>query len=81
MTNLQIKNEILFLIKTFGCAKYYIYFEKPLILLNGIKINEIRLHGNNDFTILTIYNGYVPNSKLKKGDLILILEGIKDNIF
>ena len=42
MTKQQIKNEILYLIKIFGCAKYYIYFEKPLILLNGIKINEIR---------------------------------------
>lgn len=81
MTKLQIKNEILSLIKTFGCAKYYIYFEKPLTLLNGIKINEIRLHGNDNFTILTIYNGCVPTSKLKKGDLMLILEGIKDNVF
>ena len=80
MTKLQIKNEILYLIKTFGCAKYYIYFEKPLTLLNGIKINEIRLHLNDDFTLLTIYNGYVPSSKLKKDDLIIILEGIKDNI-
>ena len=80
MTKQEIKYQILYLIKTFGCAKYYIYFEKPLILLNGIQINEIRLHLNDDFTLLTIYNGYVPSSKLKKGDLLLILEGIKDNI-
>jgi hypothetical protein len=80
MTKQEIKYQILYLIKTFGCAKYYIYFEKPLTLLNGIKINEIRLHGNDNFTILTIYNGYVPTSKLKKDDLLLILEGIKDNI-
>ena len=81
MTKQQIKNEILYLIKIFGCAKYYIYFEKPLTLLNGIKINEIRLHGNDNFTILTIYNGCVPISKLKKGDLLLILNCIKDNVF
>ena len=80
MTKQQIKYEIIYLIRVFGCAKYYIYFEKPLILLNGIEINEIRLHGNDDFTLLTIHNGYVPSSKLKKGDLLLILEGIKDNI-
>ena len=80
MTKQEIKNQILYLIKTFGCAKYYIYFEKPLILLNGIKINEIHLKGNNGFIALTIHNGYVPTSKLNKGDLILILEGIKDNI-
>ena len=80
MTKQEIKYQILYLIKTFGCAKYYIYFEKPLILFNGIQINEIRLHLNDDFTLLTIYNGYVPSSKLKKGDLLLILEGIKDNI-
>lgn len=80
MTKQEIKNQILYLIKTFGCAKYYIYFEKPLILLNGIKINEIRLHSNDDFTLLTIHNGYVSTSKLKKGDLLLILEGIKNNI-
>jgi len=80
MTKQEIKNQILYLIKTFGCAKYYIYFEKPLILLNGIKINEIHLKGNNGFIVLTIYNGYVPTSKLKKDDLIIILEGIKDNI-
>lgn len=81
MTKQEIKNQILYLIKIFGCAKYYIYFEKPLILLNGIKINEIRLKGNNGFTTLTIYNGYVPTSKLKKGDLMLILNCIKDNVF
>ena len=80
MTKQQIKNHILSLIKVFGCAKYYVYFEKPLKLSNGIKINEIRLHGNDNFTILTIYNGYVPTSKLKKDDLLLIEDGIKDNI-
>lgn len=80
MTKEQIKYEIIYLIRVFGCAKYYIYFEKPLILLNGIKIKEIRLHVNDTFTLLTIHNGYVPCSKLKKGDLLLILEGIKDNI-
>lgn len=80
MTKQEIKNQILYLIKTFGCAKYYIYFEKPLTLLNGIKINEIRLRSNDGFTLLTIHNGYVPTSKLKKDDLIIILEGIKDNI-
>jgi len=81
MTKLQIKNEILFLIKIFGCAKYYIYFEKPLTLLNGSEINEVYLSGNNDFAIHSTHNGYVPISKLKKGDLLLILNAIKDNVF
>ena len=81
MTKLQIKNEILYLIKIFGCAKYYIYFEKPLTLLNGSEINEVYLSGNDDFAIRSTHNGYVPTSKLKKDDLIIILEGIKDNVF
>lgn len=81
MTKQQIKNEILSLIKTFGCAKYYIYFEKPLTLLNGSEINEVYLSGINNFAIHSTHNGYVPTSKLKKGDLMLILNCIKDNVF
>ena len=81
MTNLQIKNEILSLIKIFGCAKYYIYFEKPLTLLNGSEINEVYLSGNDDFAIHSTHNGYVPTLNLKKGDLMLILNAIKDNVF
>ena len=81
MTKQQIKNEILYLIKIFGCAKYYIYFEKPLTLLNGSEINEVYLSGHNNFAIHSTHNGYVPTSKLKKGDLMLILNCIKDNVF